>query len=137
MSFSPFAGATHDDAAFDLVEIEGVRGLAHGEPREVGGVDGVVDEFFIQDGKVPRDSGKGQVKRVMDGDVPQDTRSETTAGVFGFDPHAESFAWPRFRQREIQLGQGQAVNCRRLTSNAVMVHGVDAIGGNVHFIDGE
>ena len=36
-----FAGAANDDAAFDFVEVEGVRGLAHGEPREVGGVDGV------------------------------------------------------------------------------------------------
>ena len=31
LSFSPAARAADDDAAFDLVEIEGVGGMAHGE----------------------------------------------------------------------------------------------------------
>src|SRR5215472_11538454 len=34
-------GAAHDDTALDLVEVEGMRGLAHGEPGEVGGIDGI------------------------------------------------------------------------------------------------
>ena len=46
-----FAGAADDDAAFNLVEVEGVRGLAHGEPCKVGGVDGVGDFLLLEKAK--------------------------------------------------------------------------------------
>ncbi len=81
-----FAGAADDDAAFDLVEVEGVGGLAHGEPGEVGGVDGVGDLLLLEEAEVGGDFGAGEpVAGVADGDVAKDARGEAAAGIFGFD----------------------------------------------------
>ena len=46
----PFALArpAHNDAALELVEIEGVRGLAHRQPCKVCGIDGVGDFLLLQ-----------------------------------------------------------------------------------------
>ncbi len=55
-----FAGAANDDAAFDLVEVEGVGGLAHGEPGEVGGVDGVGDLLLLEQAEVRGDFSAGE-----------------------------------------------------------------------------
>ena len=49
LEFFSFAGATHHDAAFDFVEVEGVGRLAHGEPCEIGGVDGVGDLLLLEE----------------------------------------------------------------------------------------
>ena len=46
-----FAGAADDDAAFDLVEVEGVGGMAHAEQDEVGGIDGVGDQLLAEQGE--------------------------------------------------------------------------------------
>ena len=46
--FFALARAADDDAAFDLVEIEGVGGLANGQRDEVGRVDGVGDELLFE-----------------------------------------------------------------------------------------
>ncbi len=81
-----FAGAADDDAAFDLVEVEGMGGLAHGEPGEVGGVDGVGDFLLLEQGEVGGDFGAGEpVADSHDGDAAQDAGGEAAAGVFGFD----------------------------------------------------
>ncbi len=81
-----FAGAANDDAAFDLVEVEGVGGLAHGEPCEVGGVDGVGDLLLLEQAEVGGDFSAGEpVAGVADGDATQNAGGEAAAGVFGFD----------------------------------------------------
>ena len=86
-----FAGAADDDAAFDLVEVEGVGGLAHREPCEVGGVDGVGDLFLLEEAEVGGDFGAGDTSRAMsaDGDVAKDAGGEAAAGVLGFDRDGE------------------------------------------------
>ncbi len=90
LEFFAFAGAADDDAAFDLVEVEGVGGLAHGEPCEVGGIDGVGDLLLLEQGEVGGDFGAGEpVARVADGDVAQNAGGEAAAGVFGFDLDGE------------------------------------------------
>jgi hypothetical protein len=45
-------GEADDDAAFDLVEVEGVGGMAHAEEDEVAGVDGVGDLLLAEEGEV-------------------------------------------------------------------------------------
>ncbi len=50
-----FAGEADDDAAFDLVEVEGVGGMSHAEEDEVGGVDGVGDLLLAEEGEVVGD----------------------------------------------------------------------------------
>ena len=100
-----FAGAAHDDAAFDLVEVEGVSGLAHGEPCEVGGVDGVGDLLLLEKREVGGDFGAGEpVARIADGDAAKDAGGEAAAGVFGFDADTENglAGRARFGQRECQ-----------------------------------
>ena len=42
-------GEADDDAAFELVEVEGVGGMAHAEEDEVAGVDGVRDLFLAEE----------------------------------------------------------------------------------------
>ena len=80
------ARAAHDDAAFDLVEVEGVRGLAHGEPCEVGRIDCVGDLLLLEEAEVGADFGAGEpVARFGDGDAAEDARGEAAAGIFGFD----------------------------------------------------
>jgi hypothetical protein len=45
------AGAAQDDAAFQLVAIEGVGGMTHGLGDVVGCVDGIGDELLLQQGE--------------------------------------------------------------------------------------
>ena len=42
------ARAADDDSAFDLVEVEDVGRLAHGEPGEIGGVNGIGDFLLLK-----------------------------------------------------------------------------------------
>ena len=100
LEFFALARAADDDAAFDLVEVEGVGGLAHGEPCEVGGVDGVGDLLLLEQAKVGGDFSAGEpVARIADGDVAQDAGGEAAAGVFGFDADGEGLRG-RVRRRE-------------------------------------
>ena len=130
-----FAGAADDDAAFDLVEVEGVRGLAHGEPGKVGGVDGVGDLLLLEQAEVGGDFRAGEpVARVADGDVAQNAGGEAAAGVFGFDLHGEGLG-RRVAAREARSRAAcscNAVDGRGFARDAVVVHGIDAVGGDVH-----
>ena len=53
------AGVADDDAAFDLVEVEDVVGMAHAEEDEVGDVDGVGDLLEAELGEVVADDAIG------------------------------------------------------------------------------
>ena len=48
-------GATDDDAAFKLVEIEGVGWMTDRHGDKVGGVHGVADQFLFEQGETLRD----------------------------------------------------------------------------------
>jgi hypothetical protein len=52
-------GEADDDAAFDLVEVEDVGGMAHAEQDEVGGVDGVRDGLLAEQREVFGDEAGG------------------------------------------------------------------------------
>ena len=107
-----FARAADDDAAFDLVEVEGVRGLAHGEPGEVGGIDGVGDLLLLEQGEVRRDFRAGKpVARFADGDVAQDAGGEAAAGVLGFDRDRERLV-PQVVARAARTSSGAAAGHR-------------------------
>ncbi len=75
-----FVGEADDDAAFQLVEVEGVGGMAHAEEGEVAGVYGVGDLFLVEEGEEFGDlAGAGGY-----GDVAEDLGGEAAALVFGF-----------------------------------------------------
>ncbi len=67
-----------------------MRGLAHGEPCEVGGIDGVGDFLLFEKAEVGGDFGSWEpVAGVADGDAAENARGEAAAGVLGFDGHGE------------------------------------------------
>ena len=96
-----FLGAAHDDAALDLVEVEGVRGLAHGEPGVVGGIDGVGDLLLLEQVEVGGNLAPGNQSRIGDGDATQDAAGEAAAGVRGFDAHGKAGFAAGFGQRRV------------------------------------
>ena len=83
-----FVGEADDDAAFELVEVEGVGGMAHAQEDEVAGVDGVGDLFLVEEGEVFGDLARGW----GDGDVAEDLGGEAAAEVFCFDGDGEGCA---------------------------------------------
>ena len=76
-----FVGAADDDAAFELVEVEGVGGLADGEGDVVGGVDRVRDGLLVEQAKAFGDEAGGG----LDLDVAQNAGGEAAAEFGGFD----------------------------------------------------
>ena len=74
-----FAGSAHDDAAFELVEIEDVGRLSDGERAVVGGVDGVGYGLLLEQAEALGDD----ASRGLDGDVAEDAGGEASA-EFGF-----------------------------------------------------
>src|SRR5260370_31213291 len=80
-----------DDAAFELVEVEGVSGMAHAEEDEVAGVDCVRDLFLAEEVEVFGDlAGAGG-----DGDVAEDLGGEAAAEGGGFYGDGEGLAGRR------------------------------------------
>ena len=134
LEFFSFAGATHHDAAFDFVEVEGVGRLAHGEPCEVCGVDGVGDFLLLEEFEVGVDLGAGKpVARVGDGDAAENAGGEAAAGIFGVDADGEDLLGRCMCGKGHLEGlQFDAVNGGGFARDAVVVHGIDAVGGDVH-----
>ena len=131
------AGAAHHDAAFDLVQVEGVRGLAHGYPCKVGGVYGVGDLLLLKQAEVGCYFRAWKpVARTSDGDAAQYARGKAAAGVLGLDLHGKGLGGGlRCGQWEIERRQCESADGRRLACNAVVVHCVDAVGGDVHLVE--
>src|ERR1035437_3634939 len=68
-----FARAANDDAALDLVEVESVRGLTHGEPYKVGGVDSVGNLLLLEKLEISVNLRAGKpVTRIGNGDAAKD-----------------------------------------------------------------
>ncbi len=132
-----FFGAPHHDAALDLVQVEDMRGLAHRQPGKVGGIHGVRDAFLFEQAEVGGDfRAREPVARIADGDAAQHPRGEAPAGVFGLDAHREGLAgraglW-QFKRKRLQ---SQPIDRRRLARHAVVVHRVNAVGGDVHLVE--
>ena len=130
--FFAFVGEADDDAAVDLVEVEGVGGMAHAEEDEVGGVDGIGDLFLVEEGEVLGHFGGAG----GDGDVADYLRGEAAAEAFGFwcDADGEGLVDERADgEPGVEGGEGKVVDGGGLAGDAVVVHGVDAVGGDVHF----
>jgi hypothetical protein len=124
-------GETDNDSSFDLVEIEGVGGVTHAEEDVVAGVYGVTDLFLAEEGEVFGDFACAG----GDGDVAEDLRGEAAAETFGVggdadgegavDEGADGELGVEVLEREVVDGRGFA-------GDAVVVHGVDAVRGDVH-----
>ncbi len=123
-------GAADDDAAVDLVEVEGVGGVAHAEEDEVGDVDGVRDLLLAEGGEEVGDAAFGG----GDVDVAEDLGGEAAAEGFGVgvDADGEGVAARGGGEGGVERVQGEVVDGGDLAGDAVMVHGVDAVGGDVH-----
>src|SRR5580658_1310251 len=82
------ARAANHDAALDLVEVECMCGLAHGEPGEVSGVDGAGDALLLEKAEEGRHFRAGKpVARLADCDAAQHARSKAAAALLILDPH--------------------------------------------------
>ncbi len=124
-------GEANDDAAFDLVEVEGVGGMAHAEEDEVAGVDGVADQLLAEEGEVFGDgAGAGRY-----GDATEDLGGEAAAETFGIRGDADGEGGVdegAHRELGVEGRERQVVDGRGFAGYAVVVHGVDAVGGDVH-----
>ena len=81
-----FACAANNDAAFDFVQIEGVRRLAHRQPCKVCSVHGVRDALLFEQSKVCGDLRTFEpIARVADGDAAQDARCEAAALILSLN----------------------------------------------------
>ena len=125
--------ATHDDSALKLVEIEDMGGLAHGQPAIVGCVHRSADGLLSESGEVLSE----ESTRGLHGDPANDPRRETPAQVSRMDAHREAAfglsLHKRCAQGLYQLAQGQVVDGGHFPRDPVVVHGVHAVGGDVHF----
>ena len=76
----------HNDAAFNLVEIEDMRGLAHRQPGKIRGIDRVGNLFLLEQAEIGSDlCAREPIFRVANRDAAQHTRREAAASLFGFD----------------------------------------------------
>ena len=123
-------GVADDDAAFDLVEVEGVGGMAHADEDEVGGVDGVRDLLLAEEGEVFGDATGGGADLHVAEDAGGEAAAEGLGG--GVDTDGKGGGGLGLGQGGVERGEGQVVDGRGLAGDAVMVHGVDAVGGDVH-----
>ena len=88
-----FARAANDDAALDLVQVEGVGGLAHRQPGVIGGVHGVRNHLLLEQAKVGGHLRAGKpVARVADGHIAQHPRREAATGLPRLDDDGEGLA---------------------------------------------
>ncbi len=108
--FFAFAGAANDDAAFELVEVEGVGGMAHAEGAVVGGVDGVGDELLLEEAEALGDGAGG----LGDGDVAKDLGGEAAAegGLFDGDGKAAEERSAMVRSAEADSAGGVGSSAR-------------------------
>ena len=86
--FFAAAGAAQDDAAFQLVAIEDVGGLTHGDGDVVGRVHGIGDELLLQQAEALGD----YACRRLDTHLAERPRGEAAAELGSFDGN---FDWNR------------------------------------------
>ena len=121
------AGAAHDDlAAFELVAIEGVGGLADFVEHVVAGVGHVADAALVDEFEAMRDLRGGR----CDLDSAHDAGGVTRAalGVLDDDGEVRVAALGNLRRdgRKVEVVDGGD-----LAGDAVVVHGIDAVGGDL------
>ena len=127
----------HYDPSLNLVQIEGVCRLAHRQPCEVGRIHGIQNHLLLEQREIRRNlSAREPVARLADRHIAQHTRSKPPALVLGLNPHRKWLAGrSRIRQRVPQFRQLQPIDRRRLASNAVVIHRVHAVRGDVHLVN--
>src|SRR5579883_3047549 len=118
--------------AFEQIEIEDVGGLAAFPENVVGGVDGVVDGALVDEVQALRElRGRG-----LDGDVAQDARGEAWAVAAVFDGDGDAGDVGVRGELRRNRFQRDIVESRSFAGDAVVVHGVGAIGADLSFKDG-
>ena len=126
-------GAPNDEpATFKQIEIEHVRRLAALPQNVIGGVHCIADGPLVEQLQAA-----GNVRgRGLDGGAANFTRREpwTQFGLLNVDGDLG----PALRRRQLRLDQPQRqiVERRGLASHAIMIHGVGAVGRDVHLEDG-
>ena len=81
----PCMGATHHDAALDLVQVEDVGGLTHGEPAKICDVHRAGDRLLTQCREVFSDGAGRRLNR----DAANNAGRETATQVRGFDAYGK------------------------------------------------
>ena len=129
--FSGTSAAHDDSSTFEQIEIEGVGGMPYLVQGVVAGVNGVADAARAQ-----------QLQPFLNflrrrGDLyPADDACRVAgASRLIFDLDLEIGFALRRRQLRLDRLQLKVVDGRALTGHAVVVHGVHAVGGKVHFKD--
>ena len=132
----PFAlaGPSHHDAAFNLVQVKGMRWLPHRQPGEVRRIYGVGNLFLFEQAEVRRNLGAWEpVTRFADGDATQHAGREPPALVLRLDRDGKILRGRPGLWKVIgEIWQRQSVDCSRLTGHAMVVHRVHAVGCYVH-----
>src|ERR1700733_9914095 len=108
--------------------------MSHAVEDEVRGIDGVRDLFLAEESEVFGDFACAG----GDGYVANDLRGETAAEAFGFggDADGEGLVDERANgEFGVEGRERQVVDGGGLAGNAVVVHGVDAVGGDVHLVE--
>ena len=106
-------------------------GMAHAQQDIVAGVDSVRDLLLPQRGKALDDDARGRRNPY----IAQYPRRKSATEVFRLDAYRKSRPRLGHRQRYIEWRKRQAIDRRRLPRHAVVVHRIDAVGGDVHFVE--
>ncbi len=126
----------HNLSAFEQIQIEHVRRLAHFPKRVVGSVDGIVDWSLIQQAKASRNL----FRRSLDAYISNNARSEPRATLFVLNFNRkwkpDVPAVGRNRQQRLDRFHVQVVDRRTLPRHAIVIHRVRTVGRDVHLEGG-
>ncbi len=123
------ARAAQNNATLQFVAIEGMCGMPHSQGDVVGSIHRVRYKFLLQqlESLLYRRGGW------LDANATKGARSEAAAQIGSFNQHSDGFGRrQRHRKHSIERDQRQRIDRRDFPCDAIVVHSVDAVGGNVH-----
>src|SRR5262249_20638317 len=126
-----FASEADDDAPLDLVEVEGVRGMPHTHEDKVRGIDRVRDLLLAEEIEIFCDAAVGG----HDGDVAEDLGGEASAEALRIGGNGDREGLvdeSSYGEFGVQRREREVVDGGGFTGDAIVIHGVDAVGRNVH-----
>ncbi len=106
-----------------------MRRVTHADQDVVAGIDRIENQLLAQRGEAFRDD----ALRRADLYVAQDAGGEAAAGVGCLDMDGMTGTWLHGGQRRIERRESEAVYGCRLTCDAIVVHRVHAVGGDIGF----